>query len=310
MIMSVVVVVLLAAGDASDVAARTMVSTAESALEPGSVLLVRETVEKPEEEAALSFRNTLHADAIALVTWKDSDHIIAQIRLAVRGRSRWWARELVFRPADAPAERGRAIGFALATMIPEVPPLETPAAQEAPAPRPEKAGPIAQGPRGELGALGVMSAGIGATAAGLGLAIDGRWRCAGSVWLLAAGSWRIGRASEADASSRVIKIDAGVGWHAVRAGPVELGPRLDAGLVHHHLSRPIVSGGDSTDGRWLPVATLALEARWILTPALVLSGGIGVETAFGATRILLDDRQVATIPPVRTIGEVGVGLRF
>jgi hypothetical protein len=308
MISSVVVVVLFAAQNASDPAARAVVSTAEQALAPGAFVVFREGSDAPTDDDALLLEKSLRSDATATITWADADHLTARIRVHDRERSRWLDRSLVFRAADAPAERARAIGFALATMV-QGAPSESPDRLPTNVPWNSTPAPSAPLLRRELGMLGVMGIGIAGRAAGIGATLDGRWR-AGALWLRVGGSMRWGSAPEADASSRAVKLDAGVVWLPLQIGNTFMGPRLDVGAVQHRLARPIEGGTESTAGRWIPVATLQLELRWPVTSEFVVGAAAGIEAAVGTTRVLLDGQQVATIPPLRTVAEIGLGLRF
>ena len=182
MISSVVVVVLFAAQNASDPAARAVVSTAEQALAPGALVVYRDGPNAPTDDDALLIEKSLRSDATATITWADADHLTAHIRVHERERSRWLDRTLVFRSADAPAERARAIGFALATMV-QGTPSETPDRSPTSVPLQSTPAPIAPVLRYELGALGVVGIGIAGRAAGIGATLDGRWRGTSALWL-------------------------------------------------------------------------------------------------------------------------------
>jgi hypothetical protein len=309
MIPAAVVVVLFAAQDASDPSARLLASTAEGALAPGTFVVLRDGGERPTDDDALGAEKSLRADATALVTWADADHLTARIRLHERDRSRWVNRQIVFRSGDAPNERARAIGFALATMVQGT---QLDSSDRAPSTPGEETVPARPAPsqRLELAMLGAVGAGIGGHATGFGAMLDGRWRVASTLWLRAGGSVRFGSEPEAGAMSRALKLDAGFAWHPIELGRVVLGPRFDMGAVLHRLARPTEGGPESTAERWIPVATLEAEVRWPVTSALVVGAAAGFEAALGASRVLLDGAPVATIPPLRTVAELGIGLRF
>jgi hypothetical protein len=309
MIPAVVVVVLFAAQDASDPSARAVVSTAEGALAQGTLVVVREGGETLTEDEALRVENSLRADATAIVTWTDAEHLTARIRLHLRDRSRWVDRAVAFRVGDAPSERGRTLGFALATMVQGTPHDASDGTSAIPY-EPAVPPPTSRQTRFELGAFGAMGVGIAGRATGLGATIDARWRGLSTLWLRGGGSIRLGSAPEVDASSRAVKLDAGAAWHPLQFGSAAVGPRLDLGAVEHRLARTIPSGADSSAEKWIPVATLQLELRWLVTSGFVVGGAAGIEAAMGTTRVLLDGAPVSSIPPLRVVAEVGVGMRF
>jgi hypothetical protein len=315
---SLVVVILLTAGDASDPAAPALVAAAEQALEPGTVVVVRETQTPATDDQAVAVADALRADAVAVVTWTDGERPAARIHLRARTRPRWVDRELAFRAADAPAERGRAAGFALASMVPlpapgaePFPPPGPPAAAAAPPAQDTKKPSISTfSDRGEIALLGAASAGLGGSAAAAGFGVELRLRASFLVGIRGGVSARFGSVAEAEASSRAVKLDVGPVLALVRTPSWSLGPRLDLGAVHHAVQRPTAAGFESTASRWIPATTTQLDARWTPTSGMVVGAAIGLEIAFGEARVLVDGRPVALIPPVRTVAELGVGLRF
>jgi hypothetical protein len=60
-------------------------------------------------------------DALAAVSlvWDDEQHLHARTRLHVARSDRWTNRDIAFEVADKPSERGRALGFTIASMLPE-----------------------------------------------------------------------------------------------------------------------------------------------------------------------------------------------
>lgn len=137
-------VVLIASSDASDPTVGAMTRAAREALGPTSQVVVRELPRDLSDEDAVTLEHALHADAIVEVTWQGTAHLRARMHLHSDKRARWIDREISFDTSDVDAERGRAIGFTVASMIPERPgaPLadeslsSTPAPAPTPAPKP------------------------------------------------------------------------------------------------------------------------------------------------------------------------------
>jgi hypothetical protein len=135
---SAVLVIVVAAGDASSAATSAMLGAAESALATGaSVRLVE--VAYPSDGAALRVEDELAARASVALVWEDAAHLRARIRLHVAQTDRWTDRLLTFSAADSARERGRTLGLAVVTMWPEG--AAVPRAGAAAAARPPPAAP-------------------------------------------------------------------------------------------------------------------------------------------------------------------------
>ena len=112
-------VVLVAAGAARDPTTVAMTAAARDAL-GGAAVEVRETRVLPNDEAALAAEANVHAEAVVEVGWADGRHRQATLRLHIAtAGGRWIERVVRFKPSDAYAERGRTLGFAVASMLPE-----------------------------------------------------------------------------------------------------------------------------------------------------------------------------------------------
>lgn len=115
----VVLVVLVAAGDARDGAIDAMARVARDALGAGATVAIREFPRLPSDDEALATAEVLHATAVAEVSWADAQHLHARLHAYVEGAPRWVDRQIGFDPVDAPSERGRTLGFAVVSMLPE-----------------------------------------------------------------------------------------------------------------------------------------------------------------------------------------------
>jgi hypothetical protein len=138
-------IVLVAAGMAGDPTTLAMLRAARDALGDAPVE-VREAHATPSDDDALAVEQQGHADAVVELAWIGAGRQHAKLRLHIARTGRWVERTIGFRPADAPAERGRTLGFAVASILPEVgadvggTPGQ-PAAQSRPGPAPQAAQP-------------------------------------------------------------------------------------------------------------------------------------------------------------------------
>ncbi len=127
------VVFLIASDDAT---AGALARAAQDALGPQATIVVRAAAAPPSDEDAQATARTQRASACAVVSWQDAARLHARVHLQLEPSGPWTDRELVFEPADAAGEKGRALGFALASMLP---PRAGAPPQVEPAPEPEAA---------------------------------------------------------------------------------------------------------------------------------------------------------------------------
>jgi hypothetical protein len=117
----VTLIVLVAAGSGSDPTTHTMAATTRDALGPSAHVVVRETRSEPIDAEALAVEQSDRASAVVELSWGDSRHKQANLRMHVARTGRWIDRSIAFRPSDADSERWRTIGFAIASILPEAP---------------------------------------------------------------------------------------------------------------------------------------------------------------------------------------------
>lgn len=333
-----IVLVLVAVGDARDPSVLALTATTEEALGPGTIVVVREVVTRPDDAAALSVGSAVHADALVEISWPDPQRLRASLHVHPSKDSPTWTdRDLAFAPADAAAERGRTLGFAVASMIPAATTASTATAATtattataatAPAtgpptavaataaPRPAdttaKSPALQLEPRDRLIALeldGVATAGVGGAASGWGGALTGLIPIASSVVLRLGGGARFGSIAAAGAATSVARAHLGLGWQPLRDAASGLGLGVRGHLV---VLRDAVSRTDPTEAgaRWLPGVDLELEVAWSVASSVELLVAGGAELAFGTTHVVVGTEAVASIPPVRLLAELGVRTRF
>ncbi|MDB5212601.1 MAG: hypothetical protein JWO86_528 [Myxococcaceae bacterium] len=326
--------VLIASGDggrdASGPVATSMARAVREALGADAQVIIRETARVPSDDEAIALGRELRASAVIELLWKDPEHRRATLHFhADPGASRWTDREVGFDATDADAERGRMIGFALASMLPERAASQATVAPAPAAPPPMPPLPPRREP-GEIedaderserpparpgevlrwfGAVDLAAAGsLGGDATGIGAALSARWDFAPTFSARVGGAVRAGDVGAADASSTIYSGALGLVWRALPATTTRtfgLALRADVLAMQVRLER-----ASSHATLWLPGADLAVEASWMFAKPLALFAAVGGEVAFGAPDVLLFSNRVTTIPPFRGLGEAGIRVHF
>jgi hypothetical protein len=339
------VVVLVAAGESTSPTAASMAGAARDAL-GGAVVEVRETSATPSDADALAVEEAVHPDVVAELIWDSPDHRLARLRVRVARSAAgpWWLeRSLGYERSDPAAERGRTLGLALAAIVPEVTappapaptPTPTPAPAPAPAPAPTPApapasasapasalavspdalAPIARDThRFEVGFAASGAAGVSGSANAVGVGLSVGWAPVPALVLSLAGSERSGSLDVAEASVFSLFAAAGVAFHpwpATRTRHLEAFARADYLVVRQSATHfDADDPRPATQARWLSGADAFLEAGWLLSSDLEAILGVGVEDVMAPTYVQVRNTQVATLPPVRLLAELGVKLRF
>ena len=200
----------------------------------------------PSDDRAQSLGTALHAAAVVELAWDFPAHRQVRIRFHLDRRPGTTDRLILFDEGDDVAERGRTVGYAIASMM--TAPAAEPIRPAAPA-RPEVGPPVLPFARAESaaktrtrGAVDVVAAGamgVDGPAGGWGGSLSGRWYFA-TPWAARLGaSARAGQVTEAQATSLLIHAAAGLAWvpfPATRTTPFELGARVDALLMREQLT--------------------------------------------------------------------------
>jgi hypothetical protein len=325
-------VILVASGSANEPATTAMVGAVREALGGDAEVLVREVPVEPAEqqgglhvtdEEAVALGTSLHADAIVELQWRDADHRRALLHVRVRSEPRWADREVGFDALDAQPERGRMIGFAVASMMPDElrpPPIPPPPpAPEGPPPPSDVPSPVRASvptpgrPIRWRGAVdSAVMGSLGGNATGIGGAVSGRWDFAQHFSLRLGAAARAGQVPAAGASTLILYGAVGLVWRALEATDktgLGLSARVDFLGMRDQVDRPSTDGGASQASLILPGADVALEASWLFRWVSVFVS-IGAEGAFGATPVYVHSERIATIPPVRGVTELGGRFHF
>lgn len=295
--MSVPVIVVTAepAGDAAD--ARAIADAASEALPPGT-------------RVEVASAETPRADARVMVRWADDAHSRATLHVEMRD-GRTTDRDIGFDRADPEAERVRAVGYAIAAMIPEDLRGEEENLSKREAPSPPVTAALTPPTRLrdhvwiDASVQGAIDSG-GTASEGGGVAVRVP---IGAFALRIGGAARTGELA-GGASTLLVRGDAGMSYAVPITAHVLAGGRGGLVLLRRSAHRDDPASGASSDVRVLFGAEALAEAAWVLTPNAAILAAAGAETAFGTTTVYAGGARVATIPPLRFVGEIGARVAF
>ena len=326
---SPVVVLLVALGGAREPSTRSMSMAAQEALDPSTLVLVREVPDATlaSDARAVTLADAVHADAVAVLTWPEADHHRAHVHVYATHPPRWVDRDIEFRSVDAAEERGKALGYAVAAMVlprrdapepapppaPPPPPAPKPSPTPLPLPPPPAPPPLPRERRLALDVVGTGSTGIGGYAGGFGTEASARWRFYSPFSARIGGGLRIGDIPAAQASTALVRADAGLALRVIAIGhtrPLDLGIRVDFVLLYELLSRPTSNSATSTGARLVPAGDALAEIGWTFVPGAALVAAGGAEVAASGTDVFVDDKLAGAIPRVRILGEFGIRAFF
>lgn len=268
--------------------------------------------------------------AVAIVSFRGSERMSALIEVGRQSAdSRTWrSEEITFKPPDAPIERFRTLGLAIATLFSETEAL----AQQAAKP---EASPVAPRSNAVVPASSRRAAppraarATGWLSAGPLLAYDARLqsplRWGGRLGISAAplalplfatisGSYAVGQVGIAD--ERVERV--GLSWASLGVGlggHVELPADLEARLAIHAVLLDLSAHasdrerGNQESQRWLLGGSATAELAGFRSGPLGLALGAGVEHLTGATAITVHDRVSATVGALSWSAYVSLELR-
>jgi hypothetical protein len=344
--MSEPLVLVILLGTNSDPTTDSMMSATRRALGPEAVVLA-DTSRSPTDADALAISERVRARAVARISWADGSARVARLRVHVDPSNDWTNDEVTFSSNDAPTEKGRTIGYMLASMVQRIErehsenvarlassapataagtPGPTLANSAAPPGSPEKEAPPAAGtssvdvgqgkipsPRKRTMATGIelLAHGVGAIGDGataIGGSVGLRWSPIAHLGLRAAAGGRAGTIGAAEATTTTLFVGGGPGYRTAVGRSLELGVRADLLVLEHRATRD--RPVETTRKRWLGAADVVFEAIVPFGAHAGLSLGVGMEVAFGTTPLSVGGVTVASIPPLRGIAEIGARIHF
>jgi hypothetical protein len=322
-----VLAIVIAAGEAGTPVTQAMLVAATEALGGSPTVAVFEAA-PPTDAEALRVEETAGVRAVAQVIWLDRSRARATIRLHVARTDRWIDRSLTFSADDKQVERGRTLGFAVASMLPEADAAlrstRSPSRSPSPSPSDEQPSPLAAPPPTRTPVLRQRFAGLSliggndlqGVAAGLGGALEAAVPASDTFALRFSAGLRGGGIASVSATGLNITVGAGAAW-SPWAGQVDrrldLALRTDALLILQAVRHTRSSGESEWKATPLPGADVLVEAGWRLGGDLHAVAAIGLEAAFGSVDVSVvtsSQTQTATIPALRAVGQAGLRLYF
>ncbi len=317
-----------------------MARATEEALGTRTQVVLQEMRQLPSDEEAGKVARDLRADVVVELVWSDARRTRATVRVRMPATStteaRWIQREIGFARSDAPAERGRTLGFAAASMLPGGPPApETqPPSLPATAPPPAAPAPVVSSPPtsplpppesgpqeddvlaparrnwvGLFEALAVGTMGLDGEGPGLGGALAGELAFARKLAVRLAVEARTASVPSLAASAVTVLVAPGLAWRpleSTRSRPFALGGRAEALLGGYGLSH----AGVSAAMQWSPGARGLLDAAWMFSEGAGISLAAGGEVPFRAVQVVEGGGAMRTYYPLRFVAEMGVRAGF
>ncbi|MDB4934595.1 MAG: hypothetical protein JWP87_1567 [Labilithrix sp.] len=336
------VVVLVAAGESADASTQAVAPALEQSARRRVSVSLRESVAAPDDAEAARVAADSNVDVVAEVEWAEPAHEHVLVHLRGRDGRLLRTSTLEFAPAEPRAERGRAIGLAIATMLADEPVaagivaalgdataptrviLTTPVIS-APGEPTTSDGPVRSPPDRAAPAQGsdyarfaVEAAGSGAAdvrgaATGAGPIARLQWNVARDVGLRIGGAARWFTAGGRPASE--LGTMAGILWTFARAPLFAAALRTELGVVHDSFTekltemnpRGMVLPPRLVDrSSWAPTVLAGVEGDWRPVATAALFVALNAEAS---TRTIVGESQAAT-SPVWASFEGGVRFSF
>jgi opacity protein-like surface antigen len=301
--------------------------------------VVRVVPAVPQDGDVVGDASKLGAAAVVIVSWHDALLLTSEVRVFVAspedGLSHWIARTIVFSARDLPAERGRALGLVIASVLDESWGIASVARAEpsAPVASPgEEAGHIAERP----GAVTIRPGPVESPEAPPRWALEanvtsatGHWtdvddsiggmiglrRSLSTRWALRAGlGFRVADVDGADATARTVLGAAGLAWMSSRLERPHVfgfGARADLLGIHEAIQRGDgAQNSPRTEGYWSLGGDLLAQVGYGLSPGTTLLVGGGVEESLTEAVVYVAGQPAATIPHTQLVLELGVLSRY
>src|SRR5258707_8240349 len=202
---AIIVLLIGARGEMQEPPLVDLTHAAERALGTDSRIVLHEQVAPLPDDEAVALAEQMRVTVVVELKWS-TDRTRAHLHVHFVERPGWLERDLVFAPEEPLTERGRTLGFEIATMVPDVAPRVAP--QPDPSPRRDEPTQEIPGPghrdraRFALDVTGVGA--IGGDATGLGFGVAGRFVSLGGAFVRWGGEARFGRVAAIDGASVMV----------------------------------------------------------------------------------------------------------
>ena len=305
---AIIVLLVVARGEMQAPPLADLTHAAERALGTESRIVLHEEVAPLPDDDAVALAEQMRTTVVVELNWS-ADRTRAHLHVHFVDRPGWLERDLVFAAEEPLTERGRTLGFEIATMVPDVPPRT--ATQGEARPRrdePSEAPSIAA--RAERSSIAIDLYGVGAVggdATGFGFGAAARYISSSGVFVRAGGEARFGRVAPVDGESIAVLPAIGGGFmSSAPGGRLHIGARIDALAEWTRVSR---SNPTEDRSRWVPAVDLLGELSYEASPTALLVA-LGSEYALGDTTVRVGPIDVTTLPRLRFVAELGARVRF
>ncbi|MEO8181678.1 MAG: hypothetical protein ABI895_22820 [Deltaproteobacteria bacterium] len=332
-----VLLVFVLSPDAAEPTTPSFQTAAREVLGPRAAVRVEALTEALPDAAALE-RGGSAAGIIELIWSSTRESVLLHCYIA--SQARWVDRTVHFGSDDLEVERGRLLGFAVASMFSNAPSFEQtapglpqsrePGAAPKLSSRPARVEPpsgTAEGrsvPAGSTpGTVPVATANTGRRALEFsavaipdfggslspefGASAALRRALAGPLWLRGELSGRLGEIPTAQANLRRLLAGVGIEWEVLPApAPMRIGLRADvlgSWIQVAHLSSDDVERVHQQ--RWLVGSDALATVGYGISPSALICAGVGVEAMFGRTYVYTHGVEVAVVPILRSRLDLG-----
>jgi hypothetical protein len=336
MLSPAVLLVFVLSPDASEPTTPSFQAAAREVLGPHAAVRVEALTEALPDAAALERGGT--AEGIIELIWSPARERVL-VHCYIKSQHRWVDRTIHFASQDLERERGRLLGFAVASMFSDAPSFAPEPAQreadrggvESELPHPSPAAPapnLVEDTRSapswgtpasssasiqqplqrslEFSAVAVPDVG-GSLGPEFGASGALRSAIGESLWWRVELSGRLGEVPAAQANLRRVMAGLGIAWDALGApSALHLGLRADllgSWLQVAHLSSDDVERVHLQ--RWLLGSDAILTAGYGISSSAAIYAGLGIEAMFGRTYVYTHGTQVAVVPILRSRLELG-----
>ncbi|MBL8719685.1 MAG: hypothetical protein JNL79_27095 [Myxococcales bacterium] len=292
---TIVVVVVLSAGELHCPPADAAIVAMRGTLLAGDQVLVREVQKPLDDDKLVALRTSTGSTAVVEIAWSHPDHASVHLHVGTGGND-FADRDLTFTTSDQESERGRTVGLVLSSM------LEGAVAASRPGP------PAPRGPRLVYGLdLAIEAAhGFDVDEGAFGARMGAVLRF-DEGWLRASTGFRLGTSSRADAEVLSVRLAAGAAGVILDRSRWRVALGADVAIGHQWVERHRADG-DIARSRWTFEMAPFVHASFALGPRLFLFGETGPVLTLPRTRVRVGDEDRGTLSVLGWSG--GAGARF
>ncbi len=291
---TIVVVVVLSAGELHCPPADAAIVAMRGTLVAGEQVLVREVQKPLDDDKLVALRTSTASSAVVEIAWSHPDHASVHLHVGTGGRD-FADRDLTFTASDQEDERGRTVGLVLSSMLEGA----VAAGRPTPAPRAlrlvyglDLAIDVAHGFDVDEGSFGAR---LGAL-----LRFD-------EGWLRASSTFRLGSSSQADAEVLSVRLAVGGAGVLLERARWRVALGADVAIGHQWVERHRADG-DITRSRWIFEVSPFLHASYALGPRFAFFAETGPLLTLPRTRVRVGDEDRGTLSLIGWSG--GAGARF